>query len=228
MVRAALVYLAGVLFWCAPFLPQSEGQFLQHRRGAFRATGGATYLLEEDFEETGTPTSATWSAIFGTPDYDATGWDGEAVSLSGTEAFRVSGITGGTDWYMYCEIQVGAASGNVEFFAFQDSGNADRLDLEYRSGGGIRVESAGTNGTVGATLSTATTYSLWIEYEAGSGADGVARLYYSTSPGTKTLQSSVSGTSATQTVEKFQFDNLTNGLTVDNIKISATPIGTNP
>lgn len=193
--------------------------------------GGPSYVYEQDFETTGAPTG--WSTVSGTPDYDyatapAPLEGSESLHLDSTEQARSQSWSALGDCYAYFQLNLSTASSKTVVFEFEDSGAAFRLRVEYRASGVLRVYhgTASTDGST--TLSAGTTYHVWVEYEKGTGSDGVARLYYSTSAGTKTLEATVATGTATDDIVQCAVLGATNATILDDLIIDSSAIGTNP
>lgn len=197
--------------------------------------GGPTYLLEENFEGTGAPSG--WTDNSGTPDYDDSTTSpgplqgGESLFLaSGEDAWSVT-FTGQSSIEVHFRFSLGAPSGHEEIFKMLDSGGSGRLRIEYRSGGGLRVEHGSTNGTTGTAVSTATLYYGWVDYSiaTGMGSNGTANLYYSTSP-TKpgSPESTLTTGTATDDITQLSFIGPTNGVLFDRSLADDDTIGSNP
>lgn len=193
--------------------------------------GGATYLLEEDWEGTGTPSG--WSDTFGTPDHDDTStgssplMGSESLYLASGEKTRTVSFSASGDCYAYFVAEFGAASGSSTIFEMEGSGSTFRCRVEFRPGGFLRLYH-GSSSADGSTVVSSSVKHIWVEYEVGTGSDGVARLYYSASAGTKTLEATVTTGTATDDIIQFELVGPTNGVLMDTLRGSATAIGTNP
>jgi hypothetical protein len=152
------------------------------------AGGGVVYLVEENFEDTGTPTG--WTVIAGTPNFDvatdpgegsqSAQFDGSAATVSADHtAFANRGEAWG---YFRAKFTSAFPGGGREIVRFQ-------VDGSQSSGSEIRVtDSGGLLIVVGTTASTETVakmsldtwYDIFWYHKKGTGSDGIGWVAFST------------------------------------------------
>ena len=152
----------------------------------FAAAGGPSYLFEENFEGTGYENTWTESGT-GTKDEDyATG------PLEGSQSLRLvfashNGLTyatlpsseGTLEWYFMVNFATLPASGKV-FARLRDASSNSLLRLEVSTGNILRIRhGTGTVATVD-TITTGTTYHIWLRYVKGTGSNGQGSVAFST------------------------------------------------
>tara|TARA_R110000803_G_scaffold33627_5_gene73532 strand:- start:1776 stop:2429 length:654 start_codon:yes stop_codon:yes gene_type:complete len=131
--------------------------------------GAPTFLIDEDFEETGTPTTGTW-ATSGAPDFDSTSHS----VLTGQAADCVAGSFAvdytATDVYIKFEYQAGGISSErYLFYLRQGPGLAGGLGLAIKQTAAEKLRifinaGVGTASTT-FTIQTATKYYIWADYK---------------------------------------------------------------
>lgn len=192
------------------------------------------YLIAEDAEGTGTPTG--WNDG-GSPGPD---WDDSTNNLVGTESVSIGtsssnfatspAFTDNSEVWVYFAFEVGAASGSVDMFRLLDSSNTSQADVQYRSTGALRIEHGSVTADTGA-LSSATTYYCWVQYIAGSGSDGVLRIWVDateTWPGFGSEDAEVTTGTSTGDIAKIRFAGHANTNTFDKIRADDAAIGSTP
>lgn len=147
-----------------------------------------TYLLEENFENTGSPGyDLTWTEASGTPDenYSTTG-----INMQGSECLELNDggvnertdsqtFTESTDLDGYALIRFNTLPAATESFLIVRDGVTAILTLQVSAAGALRVSMPGGNSAVTtSTMSAGTTYSVWWHYTAGSGANGFGSVAF--------------------------------------------------
>lgn len=147
--------------------------------------GGATYLVQEDFEETGIPSANTWSVVSGTINWDATSHShltGEALYLDANgENVNVTFSSGGTFWAAMKMEWDFAGVGSTSLFVRLRTNTPSTMIGLGGSGAGDRA-TCYINGATSHTSSTfafsnGTLYYVWLRYEP----NGTCGVYISTS-----------------------------------------------
>lgn len=190
-VAAAILY-AIALVAALTIAPYAEGKWIIRKVSA-----APTYLIDEDFEETGTPTVGGWTAT-GSPEYDNASHStltGEALELDSGDQTYASYTANSTVWAA-TKIELASSaipSSAVSYFAIRSSSGGALVILRIGVGGSGKVAlfCAGVDGTASSTftISGATLYYVWLKYVDG----GTCELYVSTTP-TKPAMSTDSAT----------------------------------
>ena len=199
----------------------------------FTYSGGATYLVSLDFEETGTPPGVTPSGSYYTFDYTTT-------ALSGLESCRLGNDSGVGDGYMYASCaSSGTVYGYIEyyfdgtystddyFYILRDSSDTALFQLYYNASGVLATKIGSAYQSASYTLSADTLYYIWFTFTPGNG-DAASDIYVSTTqtkPGTAT-QSRTGGT-ADGTVDEMVIhgDSHASGfLIIDDVHLSESDI----
>jgi hypothetical protein len=204
--------------------------------GIINSSTVAGYLVSEDFEGTGAP--AGWTVV-GSPNFD---YATAPAPLEGTQSvlFNNGGLSITRD--------IPPQSTLEGFFKFNCSSLSVAIrmvELHTIAGGNFLRIVAGTTGAISTATGTGTTisfgtagqivpgqtYNVWWRYVAGTGSDGVFQVWLSdteTKPGSPTLSNTV-GT-WTQACDRYRNSINATGPTIiyDKIRLSATPIGSNP
>lgn len=220
-------------------IPASQGQVLQHRRKAFRSVGGGpSYLVEENFEGTGTPSGWTTE---NTVDFDYTG-----TVLQGAQSARLVNGFGGalktftssSDVWLFFKVRfpgVAILSGsNVTSYAFRDVGDTIYTGIRLTwdgigAGATVKLRSNGVDyGPSATTITVNTTYNCWIHYVAS----GTATIHMSTSTTKPLVDGSgdvyVSGACSALNVVEFFLRSTDYESVVDRVLVSNSTIGDNP
>lgn len=194
-------------------------------------TAGPSYLVEENFEGTGTPTGFSSS---GTPDYDST-----VTVLEGAQSLAVDGADIATYTFGAAQSTLntfvilrhgGTPGANTSLFILRDGSAVAQVTIQHRTTNVFRILNS-TGAQVGADFSvgtTAETYYAWIEYVAGSGADAVIRAYFSTNTTKGSADVSVSNAPNTSSIANIRFVPASGGGVFDDFKASTGTIGDNP
>lgn len=197
------------------------------------AGGGATYLVEEDCEGTGTP--ASWTDSGTTIDWDFTGTvlaGAQSVQLSSQNA-RILSPTFAAQanlrgYFLYRADTLLAAS--VTICAFIGPG----VSAEVRTDGTLRIGGSVNSPTTVATMVADTTYHVWVQYIKGTGANAVYSVAFSTT-GTKPTSGDnfTSATTGTETTDCTALrlhceSSLTATVIFDKIRADDADIGDSP
>lgn len=196
---------------------------------------GNAYLIEENFEGTGTPSGWTTGGT-GTIDFDyaTSPLEGsqslQLVNASGADLRAVKTFTSssGTIW-MYWIMR--NAPNNRNLVYLRDATDSTTLARVGSSGLAWQLTHGSVTDVAEGTFATASTYHCWLEYTESSGAnDGVLNLYTSsnaTRPGSPTA-SMVNGNGTAQAgAIRLAISN--NGtMEYDKARVSESEIGSNP
>ena len=161
--------------------------------GGGGGSGGLTStLLNETFEGTGySTTSPAWTESLGggtvNEDYTTTVLDGSQslriLTASDASSFLYNTFTAGSERWFYFMIRPVSTpnSGDAKMLEIWNSSQSRIADVLLTSGGALKVRHGAnsSSATVG-TMSDGTTYHVYIRYVAGSGANGVASVCFST------------------------------------------------
>jgi hypothetical protein len=170
-------------------------------------------LVCQNFEGTGYDNSESWSEV-DSPDEDYT-----TTVLRGSQSLDISGDTYESTTitfsatgpcYVFFRFRFSALpSSDASIFIMRDASDNQLAALRLRSNGYIRAYN-GTGGyeNSGGTYSANTTYYVWLEYTAGSGADGETKVYIDTDTTKPAATITVSDGDATTDATKVV---LTNG-----------------
>lgn len=235
MIRFALASLCICSFAAALM---AQGTVIYVRR-SFVAGGGGdpTFIVDQDFEETGVPTEGDpdlWSCVVTICD-----WDESTVVLSGSESLELNNAGSGPRG----QVKFPAGESDIFIrieFRVSSSGNNNRM-MSYRTGSEIAwievntaalcINDGGGNHCTVSTLSIDTKYNVWMRYTAGSGSDGFMSIAFTTS-GTEPTSGndyiSLSDSPATASPDRLQFRlNSLSGESYyfDEIKVADEPIG---
>jgi len=148
-----------------------------------------TLTIDEDFEETGTPTAGTWASVSGSPDYDSTTHvvlDGEALRCSSTASARVD--TSSTDRYLKLEYQGAALSAVKLLYVIWSDGDV-ALGLRESASEKMAIYLNNSDGTFSTTFTfqAGTKYYVWMDYfPSGTCYVGISTIDSKPSPGTDT------------------------------------------
>jgi hypothetical protein len=151
--------------------------------------GGATYLINQGFEGTGYDNSETWTEAAGTPNEDDTTSPSPIV---GSQSLRLDGTsvtqrtdspsyTATADVWVYLRLNPATlpSSGNNDFLAIRN-GTTQLLSAQINASGVLRVNVGANSSPTVSTMSAGTSYHVWIHYVAGTGANAVGSVAFST------------------------------------------------
>jgi len=208
------------------------------------SVGGATYLINQNFEGAGYDNGETWTETgTGTLDED---YATAPAPLVGSQSFRIAktGQTGrvvsvlpsdqSTCWgYFQINFTSSPANGTI-WFSVLDVSATIVLSIEINTGSIIRVRSGSANASTVSTVTTATTYHFWWKYVKGTGANAVAQVAFQTS-GTEPLSGNnfaqVTTGTATTDANNIRIGNTgssTYEFIVDRVLVDDADIGDNP
>lgn len=169
-----------LLLAALPLLLRADGWFY-----ASGTTPGATYLVAEDFEGTGTPDG--WSSS-GTVDYDfvttvLAGSQSLGVSYgSSNSAYAQVAFDGQDTVWVYCQFQCNAlfTSADTILGLYDSSGNYI-CQVNMDTNGVLYLKTTGgeASSDTTAALEAGTTYHLWLQCTKGTGNNGTSSLYIS-------------------------------------------------
>jgi hypothetical protein len=218
-------------------------------------SGNNAILLCEDYPGTGTNScdgsnnggSLAWTKSgTGGADCTVTGLKTEgakALQLDGTSnTVAVYASFAATDpVYVMHMLKWPALPGSTKTIMALSSSSTARFYSQITSGGNLVVNHGTANNTSVSSMSANTNQYLWYHYDAGTGADGVAWACFTsdrTAPSITACSSvpnncaCVTTGSSTQTVNQvymsFSSTAANNVQLFDRIRISASPIGSNP
>lgn len=144
-----------------------------------------TYLIDEAFEGTGTPSG--WTTT-GTVNYDATSLMLGAQhmflgSASAGGAFTISPAGSPMELYFVYRTLDATPGASMQICELTDSGDADGAEIWLTTGGLIRIQDTGdgtsSSNTVTA-LADSTNYHFWVRVTSGSGTNAVYTVAFST------------------------------------------------
>lgn len=207
--------------------------------------GGATYLLEENFEATGSPgyDTSTWTES-GTPDENAST---SGLSLQGSECLQINAsattvnttsptFTAQSTAYAYFLLRFSAlpSGGTWTLFQFRHSGG-ECARIRVTATGALSIRAGGgTDVATSSTMSTGTTYHIWMKYVKGSGSNAVVEAGFSTdgtrptSGGTFATQTAGTATTDTDRIMFGQASSNTVNMYADKVRVDDAVIGDNP
>lgn len=175
-----------VAIFMAALMPYSFGQGYYFARPA--AGGGATYLINQGFEGAGYDNGESWTESGPeTIDEDYTGTvlvDSQSLRIAqtgiGAASTSVSYAASDEVWF-YCKVRpVVIDSSASSFIIAIRSAGANLCRIQTETDGRLSVV-AGSTATTVDTLSTGTTYHVWVHYIKGTGANAVGSVAFSTS-----------------------------------------------
>jgi hypothetical protein len=210
----------------------AEAQLLEHRRRMMEAPvaagggGGVTYLIDENFDGSGAPTS--WS---GTADFDSA-----SPLIDGTHSLRAESgeygiFTLATEqselWYKF-RYRIESSLNTVEFLIVYDNGVTKRFSAGVLTTGELWVDAGGGGGfsNTSGTMLPDTDYYIWIRTKKGSGANAEMAASFNTSDSRPTSGSSYvlnSGGSSTADAKYISFTSSGSRTSnFDNVKAAAS------
>lgn len=203
-------------------------------------SSGPSYLIEENCEGTGTP--AGWT------DSGAVNWDYTTSPLQGTQSMQIApvGATINTtcptfaaqttlEYYMMFRFNSSLPSAGSVFVRLRDSLNAVQLRLQMNTGNRLLLYDGGAiAASPVTTIAAGTDYHVWMRYVAGTGANGIGTLGFSTT-GIRPLSgnnfASFSNSPKTASITNFivgtENNNTWDGV-FDRLIASQNVIGNNP
>ena len=230
-LKLATIALGWALLWSSPLWATVQG----HHAAVARLKaggGGPTYLLEEDCEGSGTP--GTWS------DGNSPNWDyaTSPAPLEGSLSWRSASLsdqsssptfTATSPCYIYFRWSSAASMGNVTVIRLMNTGG-EIAGFQHRGSTAVRI-SHGSDTQTSSSGFNSSDHHVWIHYTADpGGGTGTMDCYLSatsTKPGSPTFTGITAGTSTTG-IDQVIFDGDTNGVIFDDLKVSASVIGSAP
>jgi len=194
------------------------------------AVPSVSYLVSEDAEGTGTPSG--WTDGSG-PD-----WDYTTTVLEGAQSFKTASagmsslisFTAGSERWFYCLFRT--ANLNDQYAVrLRDGSNFQLAAVRTLADGTVRVYSGTTDfsATAAGFVSANTTYSVWLQYVKGTGANSVARCYVSTTTTLPSVSAEfTTGSETTDCAQLYLQPNQADICIWDHIRVSATSIGSTP
>lgn len=213
-------------------LPFLTGATIVIRGPVVTAAAGITYLIEENFEGSGVPSN--WYDGGGLPDTSTSGLSmegSECVSnVSGAKVLIAAYPTPFSEAEIWIRFRVRFTEDTAGYFCRVYDGSLNQRGYIYRHTDGTIFVGNGSNqtNTVAATVID-TTYWVWFRYKKGTGANGEAEVWFSTTstkPGAGNYNAAVSGGESTQNAGSVSFEN--NGGAIENyfdeVRIAASSI----
>jgi hypothetical protein len=204
-----------------------------HRRNA---AAGPSYLLSEDWEGTGTPSGWTHSTGDILPDYTTTILDGaQSLYVPTPRAADSPSFAAQSELWLYCMFRfVNAPTSSNRYLLglYNSGGSAVGLVAVASSSLTPAVRHGTLTGSSGSDLALNTTYHLWFHWKKGTGSNGEAEAYISTTatrPGSP--QVTINNGDAITDAVSVRLGMLTAGSgnkIFDKLRVSASEIGSNP
>ena len=206
--------------------------------------GGGGADVTEHVETPPTGYEHSWTVTFGSPNpVQST----SGLSLEGSQCCNVTAEAGAEELYVsftasdkayaFFELRFSTLPSGADRTQFGFSNGTDQADAESQGDvSEFKIYSGGGDATASgsAANATGTTYFIWFEYEKGTGANGVLRLYRnttSTKPGSP--DAAITTSNDTFQVSRFVLGNNWSGSAgdfyIDKLRISRTAaFGSNP
>lgn len=206
---------------------------------AQQAAAGPTDYLREDFESTGIETGwGEYSAVF--PAY----WDyaTSPAPLAGTQSWL-----GTNKWSIGRSTNSVTASGHLFGFyllsypdSFDDGVNGYQMRILNGStsvgfincrGDGKIYYAAGSSSSAGSTITTGTVYSVWWEWQKGTGANAIMRVWLTNGSTVKPASPSMTLSNGNATLDANIYTMSgcgTNKAIVDNVLVGPSEYGNSP
>lgn len=240
---ALLIFLAVCTI---PLLASLPVQWLaqQAANPTVASGGGGSADVTENFETPTTGYENSWTTVTGTPNpVQST----SGLSLEGSQCLSVpsesaacqlyTAFSASDKAYAFFELRFSTLPGGGDTTQFGFGNGTDIMIAASQGGvGEFKLYSAGEDAFASgsAANATGTTYYIWLEYEKGTGANGVFRLYRSTDttkPGSP--DAAITTSNDTIQVSRFYLGNDWSGnagnFYIDKLRISrTTAFGSNP
>lgn len=194
------------------------------------AAAGASYLIAEEFEGTGLPTGFTnYTAA---PDYDYT-----AAPLKGSQSMLANqstegayvDFTGQSELWVRMMFAIDSFSSTPSVVYLRDVSNNNLVYVRVLTTGKLRIYNGdGTQiGTGGTTLSTGTTYYLWVHYKKGTGSNAVVGIYVSSTSTRGSAEAASTSAKGAADCSRLLLNPAvaSTAETYDNLLVSASEIG---
>lgn len=221
--------------------------FISSGRGGIQRTneavepGGATYLLEENFNATGY--DLVWTESLGTPNED---YATSPAPLEGAQSILLDNTSttqransptfaeqSTVHGYFLLNVTSLPDSGNSDTYSFK-SNTTTICTVQLNASGAMRIVCGAVNSSATvATVTEGTTYHVWPSYTAGTGANAAASLGFSTD-GTKPTSgnnfTSMSNGTSTQGADSIRLSTSSVGtiVIIDKVRVDDEEIGDNP
>lgn len=199
---------------------------------------GATYLVNQNFEGTGYDNGETWSEYVGSGATVNEDYATSPAPLAGAQSLYVVGGSDAGETYtsfsssgtihVRMMIRFTAQTTSTHVVYLYNADGSDWLAVVQASSGHNLVLYSGGQEAYGATsISTSSTYYLWVDYTPGTGSNSTCSVYISTSstkPGTPEL--ATSGGNETATAGRLKFSSSSSGLAyiVDQVRVDDAAI----
>lgn len=193
-------------------------------------TTGITYIVSEGAEGGTTPSgwtdanTPTWN--YGTP-LEGT----YSLSMNAANKNTYYSFTAASEVWCYTLFSTNSLTNGPYVMQLRDSGGTLKGTVRFGSSGQITI----TNGTTGGSsangvVTTNTTYSVWMYYKKGTGADGITRAYVSTTTTRPAVTKEVTNGDSTSDVARFRIEQGagTNVCVWDHMRLSTQEIGSSP
>lgn len=178
------------------FAGDASPSYLGHRRKAWRSVGGgggATYLVQQDFEGTGYDNSETWTESgLGTANEDDTTSPSPLVgsqSLRATssantvrvESPNFTAISEIHGYLVFNPVNTATAGNTRKFITLENSGGGSAEGIILTDGDSFTITHGGASATIEDAFTENTTIHFWFRWKAKVGAaDGEAEIWWST------------------------------------------------
>lgn len=241
-------FLKSSLLWVpsAPYIVKAAVLPNQRHVAAKAAAGssGPSYIFQENFE---TPTTGYENTWFGTA---AGGTLAPATSTSGLSlqgaqclhiiataqgTFTSANFTSSPEIYIYLLFRIhSTAAANKVPLSLLDNTSTTFLQLYILATSQLDFYDGSNEAKPTDATGLDTSYSVWLHYKKGTGANAVMEVEYATTPtqvGSGSKYASFSngvGTSNVTGINLGDTSAYTSDLYFDKLRISTTPIGSNP
>ena len=157
--------------------------------------------------------------------------------LAGTYSWRsttngtlLRAVSATANFYAYFIAHVVTKTDNSLFFEVRNSVPTTIGSIRTRATDAMRIEHGGTvsSNTSNGTFAAGSTYHVWFEWEKGTGADGVYRLYVSSTATKPAASISLTNGAATTDVAFVRFSGPTVAIFDNFVYDTSTPIGSDP
>lgn len=212
---------------------QREMAKVARKRIAGGGGGGSPYVFQEDFEGTGL---AGWTAG-GSGNPDGGGLDGaQGYVTNGTAtSYHTSPAFTSVDsfWCYFMVRGFSAASASTRYCMHFLAGGVVQARFRLGNTWNPGAQHGTPSAASGSAMAIDTTYHVWLEYipQTIAGADGIARVYFSTTgirPAAALTMTTGTGTGGITQVTIGTQSTGSGSRYIDKVRISASAIGDNP